>query len=283
VLAFTLKADEADPDEWGTETFLKLLADAIVDGSQDLQLKLQSDVHIVTIPTGKIKATDFDRITPENVETLIKNGTNATRTFFDKELLQVRSFHSPELVCFGLDEAYTRITESLESPLDRVVIADHNTDWAYSLFPTLLCWRVRGVRVDVIVPELGDKVDGRYRRKLLRAIGAHLTELPNETAVPIRAYVLVPRDPAQLRAIVGVEKQSRSQTIEAVLYEGFLHDSAIRSVLACLENLITPGPTGPIATPEFRADSHDLLLSRIKSVGQYSKSEIDREYRKCTN
>lgn len=131
------------------------------------------------------------------------------------------------------------------------------------------------MRVDALLPELGDKADGPYRRKLLRAMGVHLTELPSETAVPIRSFVIVPRDFAQLRAMVGVEKQSKSQTIEAVLYEGFLDTSAIRAVLAQLDKLIKPYPTVLPPVPVFAADGHDLLLSRIKSVGQYSKSGVD--------
>lgn len=275
VLAFTLIADEDDPREWDTKNFLRLLANAVVDGSQHLQLNLQSNVHIVQIPTGDIKATDFNRMTSEAVDTLIENGTNATRTFFEKELLQVQPTTSADSICYGTDELYTRTTESLELPLERVVIADHNTNWVYALFPSLLYWKSKGVRVDALLPELGDKEDGPYRRKLLRAMGVHLTELPSVAFVPIRSFVILPQDPAKLRAIVGVEKQSRSQTIEAVLYEGFMDESVIRTVLARLDELIGPYPVPPPEAPVFGAGSHDLLLDRIKSVGQYSKPGVD--------
>jgi predicted acylesterase/phospholipase RssA len=275
ILAFTLTADQTDSGEWGTETFLQLLANALVDGGQQLQLNLQTNVNIIAIPTGKIKATDFDKMTPEATSTLMQNGATATRAFFEQELLKVQPVSSIESVCYGTDELYTRVTESLEIPLERVVIADHNSDWVYSLFPSLLCWRVKGVRVDVLLPELGDKADGKYRRKLLRAMGVHLTEIPSETAVPFRAFVIVPRDIAQLRAIVGVEKQSKSQTIEAIHYQGFLDTSAIRAILAQLDNLIGPIPTEQLFVPVFQSDGHDLLLTRIKSVGQYSKAGID--------
>jgi len=215
-------------------------------------------------------------MTPETVDTLIKNGTNAAKTFFEQELLRVRPIiTSIDSICYGTDELYTRATESLDLPLERVVIADYDTDWVYSLFPSVLCWRAKGVRVDAILPELGDKADGPYRRKLLRAMGVHVTELANETSVPMRSFVIVPRDVGQLRAIVGVEKQSRSQTIEAVLYEGFLDTCAIRAILARLEDLIEPYPATPPPVPVFEAGGHDLLLARIKLVGQYSKPGIE--------
>jgi predicted acylesterase/phospholipase RssA len=275
VLAFALMADQADEEEWGTENFLRLLANTIVDGNQQLQLNLQSNVHLVTIPTGDIKATDFRKMTSQTVDILIKNGEAATRTFFEQELLRMQQpITSVDSICYGTDELYTRATESLDLPLERVVIADHDTDWAYSLFPSLLCWRARGVRVDVLLPELGDKADGPYRRKLLRAMGIHITELSHETSVPLRSFVILPRDAAQLRAIVGVEKQSRSQTIEAVVYAGFLDASAIRAVLARLEALIKPCPMTP-PVPIFAGDGHDVLLARIKSVGQYSKPSVE--------
>jgi predicted acylesterase/phospholipase RssA len=148
VLAFTLTADEPDTGTWGTQKFLELLANALVDGGQQLQLNLQNNVHIVAIPTGNIKATDFSKMTPEATNILIQSGASATRAFFEQELLRVQPTSSVESVCYGTDELYTRVTESLELPLERVVIADHNSDWVYSLFPSLLCWRAKGVRVD---------------------------------------------------------------------------------------------------------------------------------------
>jgi hypothetical protein len=106
-------------------------------------------------------------------------------------------------------------------------------------------------------------------------MGTNLTELSNVTTVPLRAFVILPRDTAQMRAIVGVEKQSRSQTIEAVLYEGFLDASVIHAVLARLDEIIGPDPAVPLGVPVFRGDSHDLLLSRIRSIGQYSRPGAD--------
>ena len=268
-------ADEEDSENWGTEYFLRLLINTAVDGSQQLQLDLQPNVHVVRIPTGNIKATDFKKMTSEAVEILIENGKKTTRTFFEQELLQVRPNGSSSSVCEGEDELYTRVTETLDLPLNRVVIADHDTDWVYSLFPSLMYWRAKGVRVDVLLPELGDKTDGTYRRKLLRAMGVHLTELHRATSVPIRSFVMVPQDADQLRAIVGVEKQSHSQTIEAVLYDQFLHTAAIGAVLAQLEKLIEPYPTTTPARLELSAGGHELLLTRLQTVRQYSGPNIE--------
>jgi len=72
-----------------------------------------------------------------------------------------------------------------------------------------------------------------------------------------------------------VEKQSKSQTIEAVLYEGFLDASVIGAVLARLDALIEPYPTTPPPVPVFEAGGHDSLLARVKSVGQYSRPGIE--------
>lgn len=63
VLAFTLKADEFDQGEWGTENYIHLLMNAVVDGSQELQLSFQPNVSVVSIPTGNIRATDFNKMT----------------------------------------------------------------------------------------------------------------------------------------------------------------------------------------------------------------------------
>lgn len=274
ILAFTLLANEEPTLDWNTRLFLSLMADAIVDGSQKIQLSLQPNVYTIPIPTGNIKATDFHLMTPDATQTLIRNGQNATQKFFREELQKVRSTIDFDGICYDLDESYTRIAESLDFDLERVVVADHNTDWVYALFPTLFCWRARGVRVDVLLPQLGDKKDGAYRRALLRALGANVVEIPSSTTVPMRATIITPKDKAKIRAIVGVNK-STTQTIDSVLYEGYLHESSISALQTQLDTFFQDTSTIGIEPPKLLAGQQDLLIKRLKSVGQYAKVGID--------
>jgi predicted acylesterase/phospholipase RssA len=223
VLAFSLNADEEAQTAWGTVQFLKLLLNTIVDGSQKLQLDQQKDVHVIKISTGDVKATDFRRMTAALTQSLVDSGARAASKFFDEELQHVRSARPTASICYRTDELYTHVTDGLDIPLERVVIAENNTNWVYSLFPSLLAWVMKGVRLQVLLPEHGDSArHGSYRRRLLRALGVEVTELKGASSVPIRSYVLDSKDPARIKAVVGVERGISGHGIEAVVYAGVL-------------------------------------------------------------
>jgi predicted acylesterase/phospholipase RssA len=83
VLAFTLLSDESPSEaELTTLGLISSLTSSIVDGAQDVQLKIQPDVHVISIPTGKIRATDFHLMDPTAVQTLFEGGRKTTQDFF---------------------------------------------------------------------------------------------------------------------------------------------------------------------------------------------------------
>jgi hypothetical protein len=190
-------------------------------------------------------------------------------------LQRVRSYRSQASICYGPEEIYTHVTDGLDIALCRVVIAKNETDWVYSLFPSLLCWRMRGVRIQVLLPEHGDHPrHGPYRRKLLRALGAEVSELPGKSSVPIEAYVLDSIDTAQIKAAVAVERGLSSHGIEAVVYEGYLDIPAIRSILGQLDQYLQSSSSSA-ALPNIVAGSQDQLIQHLRSVGQYAKAGVD--------
>ncbi|MET3910982.1 putative acylesterase/phospholipase RssA [Bradyrhizobium sp. S3.3.6] len=274
ILAFSLVGNEPETAAWSTSYFLSQLASTLVDGGQQLQLGLQSSVYVISINTGEIRATDFAKLTPDAVTTLVANGSEATSKFFDNERMHIRASGLRETACLDVDEFYARVTESLEDSLDRIVISEHDTDWVYKLFPTILCWRARGVRVDAILPENGEtSKDGPYRRNLLRALGVNVCILPGASSVPCRATVIVPKDAAHLRALVGVQKQSKVD-VDSVLYEGFLDASVIQAVLHQLENQISTSKDAQTFRPTLRSTPSEALIARLKTIRQYEKHHV---------
>jgi hypothetical protein len=274
VLAFSLSANEEEPTTWGTLQFLKLLLNAIIDGSQKLQLDQQKDVHTIRIPTSDIKATDFRRMTAALTQSLVDNGTRAARQFFDEELRHVRSARSNTSVCYGTEELYTHVTDGLDISLERIVIAEDNTNWVYPLFPSLLTWVMKGVRLQVLLPEHGDNPrHGPYRRRLLGALGVDIKEIRGASSVPVRTYILDSKDPAQIKAVVGIERGS-AHGIEAVVYTGVLDSPVIRSVLLQVEQHLDTDLASP-TPPSIISGGQDQLLKYLSGVGQYAKSGVD--------
>ena len=62
ILAFRLREDFSIPRKWSVKNLLERLMAAIVGGATELQITTQGDVHIVSIPTGTTRATDFSTI-----------------------------------------------------------------------------------------------------------------------------------------------------------------------------------------------------------------------------
>jgi len=167
------------------------------------------------------------------------------------------------------------VTEGLDTPLNRLVIADNNTDWVYSLFPSLLFWRIHEVPVQVLLPEYGDREEhGPYRRKLLRALGAQVIELSGKSSVPVRAYILDTKDPARINAIVRVKRGLEMHGIEAIHYNGFLHSSAIQSMLQLLDDHLGQPMVAPTNRPSIVAGRQGQLIDYLVLVGQYSKGGV---------
>ncbi len=106
ILAFVLNGDDEKIDKWGTMPFIKALANTVIDGAQEIQMGLQGNVHAVHIPTGSIRATDFDEITPAAITTLIEAGRNAASAFFDAELAHIKSPRIPSDSCVDREDLY---------------------------------------------------------------------------------------------------------------------------------------------------------------------------------
>jgi hypothetical protein len=249
----------------------------VVEGAQDLQLELQPNVNVISINTGDIRATDFDRMSPETNSLLMANGRAAAKHFFDGELIHVKRDPNISPICEGTDEVFSRFVAGLDDIVDEIVVAENDTKWVYSIFPALLCWRMRGVQITVIVPEYGDDpADGPYRRRLLRELGARVTELAGLDRVPMRAYITRLQDPTRSSALVGMRASpTHTRKIEAVHYQGLLHSGAIESIYERVTSLLDAerGDTG--TPPALYAGHQDDLFRRLKRVSFYSRPDVE--------
>lgn len=268
ILAFVLNADDEQIPDWNTKAFFSAVANTVVEGSQKLQLELHNDVHVINISTGKVKATDFDKITAATISTLVASGRDATARFFDDELAHVKAPKMPSNVSFDREDLYGSITQHLDDAVDDIVISDFDTDFVYSLFPSLLLWRSRGARCRAVLPRSENKVaHGNYRRRLLRLLGVETVEVDS---VPCRGFFVNCNQPSQGTAYIGVSSSSSAQKIEAVVYAGAIHASAIDALYRCVCSLLPPA-TLTLPIPSLVNDSQDNVLQLLKSVSQYGK------------
>jgi hypothetical protein len=96
----------------------------------------------------------------------------------------------------------------------------------------LLAWRIRGVRIQVVLGSQNATGHELYRRRLVRALGA---DLRIADSIPFSGFLLNPEDEGLARAIVvAPESPGTDDEIKAVYYHAPLDSPAIRAMWASL-------------------------------------------------
>lgn len=278
VLAFSLFAEDSKTDiEAATGwSYYQTIANAVVDGGKKLQLGLQPDVHLIQIPTGIVKATDFQKITPELTKTLVESGRDQTRKFINEELMNVKSRRSNENLVYGIDEFYTILTTKITDPIKEVIISEDNTDWVYKIFPAIISLRLRQVPIRVVLPKhIANTTHGVYQRKLLLKLGVKVVEIDGQ--VPLRAWIFDAEDTSVRLACVGLPHHSQYQKIQAVVYSGDIDSVTIELLKDRLRSLFTGADDGYTYTPRVVAGGVDPLIEKLRTVAQYSHSAVTLE------
>ena len=275
VLAFTLaQKRSADTQPQTRSDLFRATVNTVVDGASAIQTRLIQSVHEIRIDTGEIQATDFDKMDEKKTNWLIEQGGKAADAFFRDELGQVRASSVPSNILNGDDEVYTSLAETLdELGTERVVISDLQTRWAYSIFPTLLAWSIRGVRLELVLGAAPTDDHERYRRRLLAALGANIEYV--EKTLPFRGFLVNPDDQALARAIVFTP-EGAAQPGTALRYEAPFDLPVIQSLSVALDNLRKPqAVSGPGSTPQIVGVAEQQVMERLKrNVKAYSTSGV---------
>jgi predicted acylesterase/phospholipase RssA len=273
VLAFALRSEASILDSRNLSSIAKATLGTLTDGAQALQMRLQSHVHTVAIPTGDIEATDFDKMDRNAVEILIENGRTAAGEFLDAELTNVRMDSYGSRVHSRADDLYRLVAEQLSRPVDELLVSETDTRWVYFLFIALLRWRMRGVRIRVLVsPDDGTQRHAPYQRSLLRALGVEISEVRSPLT---RAFIFNPEDQDSSTAIVRVPSDDMSLLSSSVVcYSGRIDSAAIRALTDKIHE--TSGDFAPsIGQPRIEECNPDEVIAAIKRVPQYSSGAVD--------
>jgi len=269
ILAFTLRADDYSSIDLKASEFYGAVANTIVDGAQDIQSRLINKLHIIESNTGSVKATDFDKVDSEVIDTLLRNGKDAAVSFFNDEMLRASNSSSGALALHDDDELLAILTRTLDSLPRDVYVLFQNTDFVYSIFPTILLWRMRGVNVTAVLPRIeSDPARGRYRRNLLTKLGCLVVEVDE---LP---FVGVLVDAARLDGIAAAACQKHQHHDNRYsVYSGEAHIAVRRALLdRCVE--VVPEGAQPQYIPKVvRADT-SFLICRLKEVSQYRKQSV---------
>jgi len=183
VLLFMLEATEERKRADDAMELLSQLASLAVDGSTDVQLTFTPNIARIIIPTGNIRATDFDVMDDAKIAMLIANGSTTAEAFVTGELLSTQGSSAESSPISDEHEAYLTICEQLYSTRSSVRVAMPDTKWFWELFPTVLHWRKTDIRVISFLPPIpANSPNGakeKQRRTIMEGMGVELIESPS--------------------------------------------------------------------------------------------------------
>ncbi len=198
VLAFTLLDTEQVDRPQDVMATAMALAGTVTHGGQAIQSELNRDIDVITIRCGDVRATDFNRMTPDVISRLVEAGRSAVDEFFDSGVVSATPVR-PSQVSTHLAQTLATVADHILGAQSHVLIAARDTQWVFELYTSLLLARLRSVPVTVILPE--DRSTSPaviQQRDTLTALGCLVAYLPPGEMPPIQAFIC---DPGEYGAV----------------------------------------------------------------------------------
>ena len=256
------------------ETYLGSLVNTTIDGATDLQLSLLSNIYAIKIPTGNISATDFGKMTTENINFLINSGKKAASEFFKSETLLPPPPLSNQFISYQSFQTYNYIIETIHESNKEIIIMDETTGWVYTIFATLLFWIKNGTKINVILEKGKDRKDhGPYRVRFLEAMGISVLQVDE---IPFRGFLIDGHHRNDGKAII-FNNEAESNSYHSRYYKGEEDFFAIKSLWDVAVSVIKSSPdeqSNRFHPTLAKADFHELR-SNLMTISQYSTSKID--------
>ena len=257
VLAFVLQSSAPEVKPSNSFQYLFGLANLAVEGASNLQKGIQSNVSYISIDTGEITATDFEKMNEQRSLELLKNGDRAASEFFANEHIHTAGKSYLRDEAWDEHQAYYAVVERAEGVREQVIFSDTSTNWFWQLFPTILGWKLKGVDVQCLAnPVSGDASQQKreeQRRKYLKGIGVPVTCMDN---LPFKGVVMDGNQTVDSYAIVKADDESDFVPFGKV-YRNRENSIAVKAMYQLLMNHAPP-------------------LSKIEYIPKIEKIESER-------
>lgn len=274
ILLFMLEASEERKRADDAIEFLLQLTSLVVDGGTDVQLSFTPDIARIVIPTGSIRATDFNEMDEAKVATLISSGSSAAAAFITGELINTRGTPAETAAIYDDHEAYLTVSEQLYSTRSCVRVALPDTKWFWELFPTVLHWRKANIRIVAFLPPIAanspDFWKEQQRRMFMSGMGVEIVDAP---ALPFHGMLFDTVTSSSAGALIFPGERSDYEPAGR-FYSGRIDQAAIA---ALHERLQTPPALAGNAhhRPQLQpADQADLLARLQENVQFYRPPSV---------
>ena len=276
VLAFTLSENGSKYKINSILEYSKSLLNTILRGNLAIQLLMSENIHFINIPTGEIKATDFDKISEEVVSELIESGRKASADFFNNEIANVKSRNIRRDISKDIWDTNNIITHSCDDKVSEVLIIDTDTKWAYELFPTLIKWKELNADVTLILKNNNDDYrHGNYRRRLLSEMGVKIVSVDN---IPFKGYIFDGNDPERAKAVILNQAIKPEKLYTSKYYYGKEDSDVINILREKFLSYLDKSAVEHITIKFSKIDKAGFFKS-LKGVKQYDHDSVSFECR----
>lgn len=271
VLAFSLESDY-DESEGKIESFFdygKSLVNTILDGNLDIQLNLQDNIHLISIKTGKIKATDFDKMTPDIIRDLKSSGEDAVNNFLTNEITNIKNNRVDPNILIDSFQTLNRITQLTEKKYDEIIISSNYNDFVYDIFPTFTRWINEKTNITYVYSEMELKPNDKpehfeFRNRFLEASGVVVKKIDK---LSFCGFLFDAHTPDNCKAII----LNNNSHFHSKFYEGE-SDFMVISLLYESVKMFTTKQNNPKLMVEKIGE--EVLFEKLRNVRQYKSPKI---------
>jgi len=266
ILAFSLESEEESTEINGIINYGKALLNTAIDGNLDLQLSLQDNLHIIKINTGKIRATDFNKINADDIHFLKSNAQEAVKDFFINEISNVKNARNNQDVLLDSFQTNTKIIQLLEKNYEEIVIIDDDNQWVYEIFPSLLKWYYDKSKIIFIT---NSKNNGEkhfdFRNRFLQHSGVHIEIVEH---LPFKGFIFDGNLREYCRAII----LNDNEHFHSKYYEG---ESDFKVINLMRNQFVGFKNKNDIVKPSIELVEDEVLIREIRNVNQYNKPSVN--------
>lgn len=278
LLCFAFRPDKRGQSESSltTESYFSKLISAIIDGGVHIQNELQPNLHIIQINDLPLSTVDFEQINDQKLDEMFEVGRKATEQFFNSEVTNVKNIINNRLILNTEPETLNQIVRESPNLDDHIIFSLNDTRFVYNLFPTLLKWRLQGVKISFLTKNINQSARSghdiqheEFRRLVLRVLGISLVE---NTSL-IFEGVLFGSDANNGNALVLHHlRQHDNPLCFAVKYEKHTDFNVINALRESVKSTITN--IFPASTISIQKGSVDELFRRLKTIEHYNQAKV---------
>ena len=232
ILSFRFKTTTETDSIGNFVDYCKALGETVVDGSDKMHELLNLETYDISITVDGITATDFDKLSDEKKQELMKNGREATNEFFKTESVYSFSQYQKRGRSLTTMEQVWSLVAYLGYELHKeILVSCEDTYWSWYLFPTILKWVNNGSDITVYTVENStcDKNE-ESRRRMLNALGVNL--IVNKESLSFKGFFFKGQDHWK-----GVSfDKNQGDTVDAKFYSDWLDSRMIGAWVSKLHN-----------------------------------------------